>query len=96
MRCRVGRHLRPGRRVLLDSESMVVQLVAFFDPAWQLPAYLQTMRESGFREVEADCDTAAKVAGRIWREVPGRKWYANRQGGLPASKEVMLLHRLAS
>ena len=83
-------------RALLDRESIVVQLVAFSDPAWQLSAYLQTMREAGFREVEADCDTAAKVAGRIWREVPGRKWYANRQGGLPASKEVMLLHRLAS
>jgi hypothetical protein len=53
------------------------------------------MSEAGFREVEADCDAAAKVAGRIWRAVPGRKWYANNQGGLPASKEVMLLHRLA-
>lgn len=82
-------------RALLDRESIVVQLVAFSDPAWQLPTYLQTMREAGFREVEADCDAAAKVAGRIWREVPGRKWYANRKGGLPASKEVMLLHRLA-
>ena len=80
-------------RALLDRESIVVQLVAFSDPVWQLPAYLQTMREAGFREAEADCDAAAKVTGRIWREVPGRKWYANRQGGLPASKEVMLLHR---
>jgi hypothetical protein len=83
-------------RALLNRESIVVQLVAFSDPAWQLATYLQTMREAGFREVEADCDAAAKVAGRIWREVPGRKWYANRKGELPASKEVMLLHRLAT
>lgn len=82
-------------RALLNRESLVVQLVAFSDPAWQLPAYLRTMRASGFREVEADCDDAAKVAGRIWRQVPSRKWYANGKGKLPASKEVMLLHRLA-
>jgi DNA modification methylase len=80
---------------LLDKDSLVVQLVAFSDPAWQLPAYLRTMREAGFAELEADCDSAAKVAGRIWREVPGRKWYANKRGEIPASKEVMLLHRLA-
>jgi DNA modification methylase len=82
-------------RALLDTESMIVQLVAFADPAWQLPAYLRTMEEAGFREVATKCDTAARVRGRIWRAVPGRKWYANRQGSLPASKEVMLLHRVA-
>lgn len=82
-------------RALLNRESIVVQLVAFSDPAWQLPKYLSTMREAGFREVEVDCDDAVKVAGRVWRQVPGRKWYANGKGQLPASKEVMLLHRLA-
>ena len=82
-------------RALLDCKSIVVQLVAFSDPAWQLPVYLQTMKEAGFREAQADCDAATKVAGRIWRNVPGRKWYANRQGDLPASKEVMLIHRVA-
>jgi hypothetical protein len=54
------------------------------------------MQEAGFIEAEADCDAAAKVRGRIWREVPGRKWYANKRGEIPASKEVMLLHKLAS
>lgn len=81
-------------RALLNSESIVVQLVAFSEPAWQLPTYLETMRDAGFREVEANGNAHAKIAGRIWREVPGRKWYANRKGKLPASKEVMLLHRL--
>lgn len=80
-------------RSLLDEDSLVVQLVAFSDPAWQLPAYLRTMQEAGFAELEADSDSAAKVAGRIWREVPGRKWYANKRGEIPASKEVMLLHK---
>jgi DNA modification methylase len=82
-------------RSLLDKNSIIVQLVAFSDPTWQLPAYLQTMNEAGYVEAEAGCTTSAKVNGRIWREVPGRKWYANKRGEIPASKEVMLLHKLA-
>jgi DNA modification methylase len=83
-------------RSLVDADSLVVQLVAFSDPTWQLPSYLRTMEEAGFTEVAADCEPSAKLAGRIWREVPGRKWYANKRGEIPASKEVMLLHKLAS
>ncbi len=82
-------------RSLLDEHSIVVQLVAFSDPKWQLKTYLETMKDAGFVEAEADCVTTAKVSGRIWREVPGRKWYANKRGEIPASKEVMLLHKLA-
>jgi hypothetical protein len=82
-------------RSLLDENSIVVQLVAFSDPMWQLKTYLATMKEAGFIEAEADCIATAKVGGRIWREVPGRKWYANKRGEIPASKEVMLLHKLA-
>ena len=48
-------------RTLLDENSIVVQLVAFSDPVWQLKAYLETMKEAGFVEAEADCVTSAKV-----------------------------------
>jgi DNA modification methylase len=82
-------------RSLLDKNSVVVQLVAFSDPVWQLKTYLDTMQEAGFVEAEVDCDTTAKVRGRIWRKILGRKWYANKRGEIPASKEVMLLHKLA-
>ena len=83
-------------RSLLDGDSIVVQLVAFSHPTWQLPTYLKAMEEAGFCETEAVCNATTKVAGRIWRAVPGRKWYANTRGEIPASKEVMLLHKLAS
>jgi DNA modification methylase len=83
-------------RMLLDENSIVVQLVAFSDPVWQLKTYLETMKKAGFVEMKADCITSAKVRGRIWREVPGRKWYANKRGEIPASKEVVLLHKLAT
>jgi DNA modification methylase len=81
-------------RNLLDSDSLVVQLVAFSDPSWQLPQYLQTMKEAGYRELKAECQTGRKLAGRIWRTVPGRKWYANNRGDIAPSKEVLLLHKL--
>jgi len=83
-------------RSLLGKDSLVVQLVAFSDPSSQLPTYLRTLDEAGFTEVEADCRPDAKIGGRIWRRVPGRKWYATKRGEIPASKEVLLLHRLSS
>jgi hypothetical protein len=80
-------------RNLVNEESLVVQLVAFSAPDWQLPAYLQKMEEAGFMELHAACDDAHLFEGRIWRDVPGRKWYAKHQGKTSSSQEVLLLHR---
>ncbi len=74
---------------MLDQRALVVQLLAFSAPTWQLPAYLRTMEEAGFREVKAR-------EKRLWRTVPSRKWYASNMGEISASREVLLLHRLAS
>jgi hypothetical protein len=59
-------------RKLVGPTSLVVQLVAFSDPAWQLPRYLDTMAEAGFTEIHnlGPSDTAD---GRLWRRVPNRK-----------------------
>jgi hypothetical protein len=51
------------------------------------------MEEAGFVELKPICDDDYLINGRIWRQVPGRKWYAKNRGEIPASKEVMLLHR---
>jgi hypothetical protein len=80
-------------RGLVGPGSIVVQLVAFSRPEWQLPAYLRSMEEAGFSEVKPVCRKEYLVDGRVWRQVPGRKWYAKNRGEIPASKEVMLLHR---
>lgn len=80
-------------RSLLAADALVVQLVAFSDPNWQLGAYLRAMDAAGYRELTVDCDSEFVTNGRIWRQVPGRKWYATKQGKIPASKEVLLLHR---
>jgi hypothetical protein len=71
-----------------------VQMVAFSDPSWQLSKYLDMMKESGFREIRYR-SFSNSPDDRIWRCVPNRKWYANQQGDIPTSKEVVLFHRLA-
>jgi hypothetical protein len=77
---------------LCKSDTMIVQVVAFSDPKWQLPAYLAIAKELGLRE-ELLSDLCTHDDGRLWRTVPNRKWYANRRGRTHASNEVVLFHR---
>ena len=71
---------------------MLVQLVAFADPAEQLPRYLSVMSSSGYQECLLSEHLDSRD-GRLWRDVPGRKWHANRKGNLASSQEVVLIHR---
>jgi hypothetical protein len=80
---------------LADFHTVVVQMVAFSDPAWQLQRYLDTMKEAGLVEaflpaLKGDRD------GRLWRSVPGRRWYSDQRGETPGSNEVVLFHRKAA
>jgi len=77
---------------IADSDTTVVQMVAFSAPAWQLPLYLETMERAGFNEVQF-AEIANGDDGRVWRSVPNRKWYADQRGAIAASKEVVLFHR---
>lgn len=74
-------------------ESLVVQLVAFSSPDDQLPLYLASMRTAGFAEMKVRCKHYPLIEGRLWRDVPGRKWWAHLQGHLPPSREVLLIHK---
>ena len=38
---------------LANKRTVIVQMVAFSDPDWQLPRYLETMEESGLNRIEA-------------------------------------------
>jgi hypothetical protein len=80
-------------RALLDQSSLVVQLVGFSDPEWQLPRYLQTMQEAGFREIMAECHRHFLFSGRVWRNVPSRRWYARTNATAKSSHEVLLFRR---
>jgi hypothetical protein len=77
---------------LADRESIVVQMIAFSAPNWQLPRYLKAMEAAGLTEfrlpvLKQDRD------GRLWRSVPGRRWYSAQRGTTPGSQEVVLFHR---
>ncbi|MEJ0025952.1 MAG: DNA methyltransferase [Rhizomicrobium sp.] len=77
---------------LAGEDTVIVQMLAFSQPEWQLDRYLATMEEAGLTEVFLKslscCDD-----GRLWRQVPGRRWYSDQRGVTPGSQEVVLFHR---
>ncbi|MGQ0623246.1 MAG: DNA methyltransferase [Sporichthyaceae bacterium] len=80
-----------------DSATWLVQIVGFNDVHDQLDRYLATMNRAGFTEVIIP-DLATADDGRLWRDVPGRRWWA-RAGDRSeivnhTSREVVLIHRL--
>lgn len=81
-----------GVRSVMRNGGYVVQMLAFGDPHGHLPRYLHNMRESGFREVGIAVD-AGSADGRIWRNVPNRKWHATLRGRTSSSREVVLIHQ---
>lgn len=80
---------------IITQETIVVQMVAFAEPEWQLRRYSAMMNHAGFNELKFD-ELANNTDGRVWRSVPNRKWYASQLGTTPASKEVVLFHKLNS
>jgi hypothetical protein len=77
-----------------NRKTVVAQMVAFSEPEWQLPSYLEVMQDSGFKEISFP-ELANRRDGRVWRSVPNRKWYADKMGATAGSKEVVLFHKLA-
>lgn len=78
---------------MLNKDSLVVQLVAFSDLTWQLPEYLEALNNAGLQEINFP-QLSNSNDGRVWRNVPNRKWHATSKGDIPSSKEVVLFHRL--
>jgi hypothetical protein len=76
---------------LADERTVIVQMVAFADPSWQLPRYLETMEEAGLSEVFLPA-LRCEADGRLWRSVPNRRWYSDQRGETPGSQEVVLIH----
>lgn len=77
-----------------NRKTLVAQMVAFSEPEWQLPSYLEVMQDSGFKELSFP-ELANRRDGRVWRSVPNRKWYADKIGATAGSKEVVLFHKLS-
>jgi hypothetical protein len=75
-----------------DADTTFVQMVAFSEPAWQLPRYVEAMQEAGLKEYFLSC-LKREADGRLWRRVPGRRWYSEQRGDTAASREVVFLHK---
>lgn len=75
---------------VMDKRSVLVQLVAFAEPKEQLPLYLSALSALGLNAVKLGHKTEI-----VSRDVPNRKWYADVRGSTAASKEFLLVHRLA-
>ncbi len=78
---------------IADHNTTIVQMIAFSEPKWQLPLYLETLSEAGFSELASNKLSNSKD-GRLWRQVPNRKWHANVRGQTSSSNEVVLFHKL--
>lgn len=50
------------------------------------------MEEAGLTEVFLPA-LKSENDGRLWRSVPGRRWYSEQRGNTPGSQEVVLIHR---
>ncbi len=83
--------MRAIRTVTKDG-AKVIQMVAFGRPARDLPRYLTAMLAAGFGELHGT-STSGTQGRRLWRSVPGRAWHATSKGDLPASREVVLIHK---
>jgi hypothetical protein len=77
---------------LCDRDTMIVQVVAFAQPEWQLPRYLSVADDVGLTECLLPSGTHTPD-GRLWRTVPNRRWYADQRGTTNGSQEVVLFHR---
>lgn len=75
-----------------DADTTIVQMLAFSEASWQLPRYLECMESAGLSETFLPM-LRGQADGRLWRSVPGRRWYSEQRGTTPGSKEVVLIHR---
>jgi hypothetical protein len=80
---------------LADKDTVIVQMVAFSELNWQLERYLESMEEVGLTEAFLPA-LKGQRDGRLWRSVPGRRWYSDQRGDTPGSQEVVLIHRKRS
>lgn len=77
-------------RTLCSNDTIIIQLVGFSNPTWQLDKYLHSMEEAGFKEL----DVVSNSKTRYSRKVPNRKWYTQYSESLSASdREFLLVHK---
>lgn len=78
---------------IANKRTLWVQMIGFTELDPDLESYLRIMKEVGLEECKIQ-KLSDGADGRIWRNVPNRKWYTRRDGHVGTWKEVVLFHRL--
>jgi hypothetical protein len=108
MSAKTGPHFDPYFKLLGEAygdlrriakpNTVLVQIVGFNNVASQFDRYLETMQDAGFEEVFLP-ELATADDGRLWRSVPGRRWWTTtttlKESAPSTAKEVVLIHRVA-
>lgn len=81
---------------MADEDTTIVQMVAFSDVHWQLPKYLEVMKDCGLSELKPWNAMVDETDGRLWRSVPSRRWHAHQKANSPGAREVVLMHNKVS
>lgn len=83
---------------LCDANTWLVQVVGFSNIDDHLARYLRTMDSAGWSEYTFDT-VATDDDGRLWRDVPGRRWWTKTTTRTDVAshtaREVVLFHKLA-
>lgn len=74
-------------RSCVDKGALMIQIVAFGDRRTQFFPYLAAMRNAGFQEISNV--NQRSFDGRLWREVPNRRWYNRVSAEVTKRKEVI-------
>lgn len=74
---------------IMDSNTIIVQLIGFANADVQLPRYLKLLKDIGLKEVKLGRNINQDYF--ISRNVPNRKWYTDTK--LPG-KEYLLIHKI--
>lgn len=78
-------------KYFMDKNSIIIQLVGFSDPSWQLNRYLEIMDELGFKEN----GRANNFNEPFMRNIPNRKWYTQYRDDSSFSEcEYLLIHKM--
>ena len=83
---------------LVSRDTWVVQVVGFSDVDSHLSRYLTVMESAGFTECRFGGLATDASDGRLWRSVPGRRWWVSAtdraEVARNTSREVVLIHKL--
>lgn len=82
---------------IASDRTILVQIVGFGNGTNSLPRFLKTMASAGFTEFLLPKDLTDTQDGRLWRSIPGRRWWtqahSRRKVTAQTSREVVLFHR---